>query len=69
VINSVISVYYYLRITVIMYMKEPTRDFSPLTISPLIVAAIVISVIGTLQLGIFPSKVMEIVQHSILSLK
>jgi len=69
VINSVISVYYYLRITVIMYMKEPTRDFSPLTISPLIVAAIVISVVGTLQLGIFPSKVMEIVQHSILSLK
>ena len=24
VISSVISVYYYLRITVIMYMKEPT---------------------------------------------
>lgn len=69
VINSVISVYYYLRITVIMYMKEPTRDFQPLTISPLIVAAIVISVVGTLQLGIFPSKVMEIVQHSILTLK
>ena len=69
VINSVISVYYYLRITVIMYMKEPTRDFSPLTISPLIVAAIVISVVGTLQLGICPSKVMEIVQHSVLTLK
>ncbi len=69
VINSVISVYYYLRITVVMYMKEPTRDFHPLTISPLIVAAIVISVVGTLQLGIFPSKVMEIVQHSILTLK
>ena len=69
VINSVISVYYYLRITVIMYMKKPTRDFSPLTISPLIVAAIVIAVVGTLQLGIFPSKVMEIVPHSILTLK
>ncbi len=66
VINSVISVYFYLRITVIMYMKESTRDFHPLTISPLIVAAIVISVIGTLQLGIFPSKVMEIAQHATL---
>ena len=64
VINSVISVYYYLRITVIMYMKEPAREFVPLTISPLIVAAIVISVVGTLQLGIFPAKVMEIVQHA-----
>jgi len=69
VINAVISVYYYLRIMVIMYMKEPSREFSPLTISPLIIAAIVISVIGTLQLGIFPSKVMEMVQQSILILK
>lgn len=64
VINSVISVYYYLRVTVIMYMKEPARDFTPLTLSPLIIAAIVISVIGTLHLGIFPSQVMEIAQQS-----
>ena len=69
VINSVISVYYYLRITVIMYMKEPAREFVPLTISPLMVAAIVISVVGTLQLGIFPSKVMEIAQRSILMMR
>jgi NADH-quinone oxidoreductase subunit N len=69
VINSVISVYYYLRITVIMYMKESTSEFAPLTLSPLIVAAIVISVIGTLQLGIFPSKVMEIAQQATLMLR
>lgn len=69
VINSVISVYYYLRITVIMYMKEPAREFTPLTISPLIVAAIAISMIGTLHLGIFPSKVMEIAQQATLILK
>lgn len=68
-INSVISVYYYLRIIAVMYMKEPTRDFNPLTLSPLIVAAIVISVVGTLHLGIFPSKIMEIAQQSILMLK
>ncbi len=69
VVNSVISVYYYLRITVIMYMKEPTREFVPLTISPMIVAAIVISVVGTLQLGVFPARVMEIVQNATLLLK
>ncbi len=69
VINSVISVYYYLRITVIMYMKEPVRDFQPLTISPLIVVAIAIAVVGTIHLGIFPSKVMEIAQRSILALR
>ena len=69
VINSVISVYYYLRVTVIMYMKEPVRDFQPLTISPLIVVAIAIAVVGTLHLGIFPSKVMEIAQRSVLTLR
>lgn len=69
VINSVISVYYYLRITVFMYMREPVREFYPLTISPLIVAAVVISIVGTLHLGIFPSKVMEIVQHSIFMIR
>lgn len=69
VINSVISVYYYLRITVVMYMKEPTREFAPLMISPLMVAAIVISVVGTLQLGIFPSKVIEIAQRSIFMMR
>jgi NADH-quinone oxidoreductase subunit N len=69
VINAVISVYYYLRIIVVMYMKEPVREFHPLTFSPLIFAAIVISVVGTLHLGIFPSKVMEISQQSILMMK
>ncbi|MCF6157000.1 MAG: NADH-quinone oxidoreductase subunit N [wastewater metagenome] len=68
-INSVISVYYYLRVTVVMYMQEPVREFYPLTISPFIVAAVVISVIGTLHLGIFPSKIMELVQQSILTMR
>lgn len=69
VINAVISVYYYLRIMVIMYMKEPVREFQPLTFSPLIFAAIIIAVVGTLHLGIFPSKIVELAQQSIFTLK
>ncbi|MGQ3685851.1 MAG: NADH-quinone oxidoreductase subunit N [Candidatus Loosdrechtia sp.] len=65
VINSVISVYYYLRIVTVMYMRDPEREFQPLTISPLIVAAVVISVVGTIHLGIFPSRVMEIARQSV----
>jgi len=69
VINSIIAVFYYLRVTVIMYMHEPSRNFQPLTFSPFIFVAIIISIIGTIHLGIFPSKVMEMVQQSILLLR
>lgn len=69
VINAVISVYYYLRVIVVMYMKEPAREFKNITISPMIVAAIVISLIGTFHLGIFPAKVMNITRQAILMLK
>ena len=64
VINSVISVYYYLRVTVLMYMKEPSREFKPLSISSLTLAALIIAVFGTIQLGLFPSRILELAQSS-----
>ncbi len=69
VINSAIAVFYYLRVTVAMYMRDPEREFQPLTLSPFIFVAIVISIIGTIQLGIFPAKVLEIVRQSVLILR
>ena len=64
VLNSVMSVYYYLRVTVIMYMKEPSREFAPLSLSPFTLAALLIAIIGTIQLGIFPSQLLELAQSS-----
>ncbi|GJQ57808.1 MAG: NADH-quinone oxidoreductase subunit N [Candidatus Scalindua sp. AMX11] len=66
VINSVISVYYYLRVTVVMYMKQPTREFAPLSLSPYIILALVITIWGTIHLGIFPSSIIELAQKSVL---
>lgn len=66
VINSVISVYYYLRITVLMYMKDPQREFAPILLSPFVLIALIITVFGTLQMGIFPSKIIELAKNSIL---
>ncbi|MDP7581345.1 MAG: NADH-quinone oxidoreductase subunit N, partial [Nitrospinota bacterium] len=58
------AVFYYLRITVLIYIKDPVREFPPLSISPFTLAALVIAVIGTIQLGIFPSWILEIAQSS-----
>lgn len=69
VINSVISVYYYLRVTVYMYMHTPSREFKPLSTSPLILLALIVTVVGTIQLGIFPSSIIDIAEKSILMLR
>ncbi|MDR4498890.1 MAG: NADH-quinone oxidoreductase subunit N [Candidatus Scalindua sp.] len=66
VINSVISVYYYLRVTVVMYMKQPVREFAPLSLSPFIILALIITIWGTIHLGIFPSRIIEFAQESVL---
>jgi NADH-quinone oxidoreductase subunit N len=70
VINSVISVYYYLRVTIAMYMKEPaTSGESPaLIFSPACIIAILISAFGVLRMGIFPSDYIDIAKQSFLAL-
>lgn len=66
VINSVIAVYFYLRVTVAMYMKPPAREFAPLSLSPYMIVALIISVWGTIHLGIFPARIIEFAQKSTL---
>ena len=75
VLNSVISVFYYLRIIVVMYMNDTEEDVkkeqfrfvwgSRLSYA---VAALVICVIGTLSLGVFPSFFVDFALNSNISL-
>ena len=75
VLNSVISVFYYLRIIVVMYMNDTEEDVkkeqfrfvwgSRLSYA---VVALVICVIGTLSLGIFPSYFVDFALNSNISL-
>ena len=64
VINSVISVYYYLRVTVVMYMKDPARDFRGLAFHHLPLFALIVSVIATFYMGIFPASLMDLARHA-----
>jgi NADH-quinone oxidoreductase subunit N len=71
VINSVVSVYYYLRVTIAMYM-EGTSDAGggeiQLPFSPAIIVAIFISAYGVLSLGLFPATYVAIAKLSHLAL-
>ncbi len=66
VMNSLVSVYYYLRVTVVMYMNEPVKEFTGITWSPSMVIALIIAVIGTLLIGILPSPYLDLAKQSIL---
>ncbi|HET9309105.1 MAG TPA: NADH-quinone oxidoreductase subunit N [Candidatus Sulfotelmatobacter sp.] len=64
VANSAVGAYYYLRIIVMMYMRE-ARTEVPVTRVPLgLGVALAISVIATIYLGILPNRVLQIAQHS-----
>jgi NADH-quinone oxidoreductase subunit N len=68
VINSAISVYYYLRVTVLMYFRESEREITGLRFSWASVLALILAVIGTLYMGIIPSNVLSLAQRSIAGL-
>lgn len=59
VINSAIGAYYYLRIIVMMYMREP-RVAAPLSPVPFgLGTALTISVVATIYLGVLPGRVLD----------
>jgi NADH-quinone oxidoreductase subunit N len=64
VLNSAVGAYYYLRVIVMMYMRE-ARESVPLNPIPVGVrAALVISALATIYLGIFPGRVLEYASRS-----
>jgi len=59
VLNSGVGAYYYLRIIVMMYMREP-RGEVPVTRVPAAAAfAIAVCVVATLYLGVLPGRVLD----------
>jgi NADH-quinone oxidoreductase subunit N len=64
VLNSAIGAYYYLRIIVVMYMKEP-REETPLSPIPLgLGTALAISLAATIYLGVLPGQVLKYAARS-----
>ena len=55
VLNSLVSVYFYLRPVVQMYMSEPAEGWNGIRVAPLVALALLIAVIGVIALGVFPA--------------
>jgi NADH-quinone oxidoreductase subunit N len=64
VINSAIGAYYYLRLIVVMYMREPQEDIPLRPMSYPLGLAIGITLAATIYLGVLPDRVLRFVQES-----
>jgi NADH-quinone oxidoreductase subunit N len=65
VLNSAASVYYYLRVMVFMYMKDPVEEFDWLKLTPSISICLLLAVAGVLIPGIFPAYILEFAQKAV----
>jgi NADH-quinone oxidoreductase subunit N len=65
VLNSAIAAYYYLRIIVVMYMREPREDAPVAPITPGLGLALGLSLAVTIYLGVLPGRVLEYAGRSV----
>ncbi|HEV8347312.1 MAG TPA: NADH-quinone oxidoreductase subunit N [Vicinamibacterales bacterium] len=63
VLNSAISLYYYIRVVVFMYLKKETIGSEPQVSGPLAVA-LGVAVVATLALGVYPRQLFEVAEAS-----
>ena len=65
-LTSVISVFFYLRVVVMMYMAEPTEGgMARPAVSAVALSALAVSTIAIFYLGILPTRVLDLAASSI----
>ena len=70
VLNSVLSVFYYFRLMVMMYMKDPPADQpEPEPMALPVAAIVVLGAIGIFWLGIAPAYMFTLASYSSFALK
>ena len=67
VINTAISLFYYMRVAMVMYMREPPKALV-LSSSRSLHAAVAFAVLGTLIIGIYPQWFLKLAQASVIGL-
>lgn len=68
-LNSLLSVIYYLRVVVMMYMEEGGVEGKSLAAAPFLYAAIALGILGTLYLGLLPATALDLSRAAFLSLR
>jgi NADH-quinone oxidoreductase subunit N len=75
VIFAAVSAYFYLRVVMVMYMRDPGETAGTpghdvrVVVSPATIAVLLIAVLGVLLLGLFPDPLVKAAQSAILPLK
>ncbi len=65
VLNSVVAAYYYLRIIIYMYMREPEKDGVRTVLTPAAGLALALAVWATFHLGLLPGTVLAFARRAI----
>ena len=65
VLNSAVAAYYYLRIIVVMYMREPREELPVAPIPAGLGLALALSLAVTVYLGVLPNRVLEYAGRSV----
>ncbi len=64
VVNSAVSLYYYARVVVFMWMSQPDAAAAPFRVSPALAAVLIVAVAGTIVLGVYPRLLFELAEAS-----
>jgi NADH-quinone oxidoreductase subunit N len=64
VINAAIAAFYYLRVVVYMYMREPRTEAEPLRHGRLLWSGLAVTTVLVIVLGLFPTTVFDAVSQA-----
>jgi len=64
VLNSALSLYYYVRVVVFIWAADTDASRTPLRLSPGMTAVLIVTVAGTVALGVYPRLLFELAQAS-----
>ncbi len=63
VLNSAISLYYYVRVVVFMYLKKETTGSEPV-VTPALMFTLAVAVVATIYIGVYPRQVFDFAEAS-----
>ena len=67
VMTSFVSVYYYLRVVVASFFTKADHPFNAVTLNPYLAVALIITTVGALGLGLFPSEWIDLSRQAFAS--
>lgn len=60
VLNTVVSVYYYLYVVIVMFFREPKEEISLVPLPRAFVFTLIVTILGVFYFGLLPTRVFEV---------